>query len=86
MALIERDEFLAHLDRVHDGISGIHTRLDDLNGRTREVEQVVAVHADRFTEARREATKAATRAAGKWGIILAGVGALTEVFHRWWPR
>ena len=64
-------EIFTHLEYIRDGIDGINERLDALNGRTRKVEQDVAVLHDR-AEQGTEATAAAKASAIKWG---AGIGA-----------
>lgn len=65
-------EIFTHLEYIRDGIDGINARLDALNGRTRKVEQDVAVLHDRADQA--VASVAANKAtAVKYG---AGMGAL----------
>jgi hypothetical protein len=64
-------EILTHIEYIRDGIDGINARLDALNGRTRKVEQDVAVLHDRADQA--VASLSANKAtAVKWG---AGFGA-----------
>lgn len=65
------DQIIVHLEYLKEGIDGVHKRLDLLNGRTRQVEQDVAVLHDRADQA--SAASAANKAAAiKWG---AGLGA-----------
>lgn len=40
-------ELLVHINYVREDISGVHARLDTLNGRTRTLENAVAVLKDR---------------------------------------
>ena len=77
MAPLERDEFIGHMDLIHDG-------LKSLDGRVGHVEQAVAVLTDRSDLIQAEATAQAKTTAGRWGMSLAGVGALAELFHRLW--
>ena len=44
---LERDEFHVWMETLRADIRGVHSRLDDLNGRTRDAEQKVAVLEDR---------------------------------------
>jgi hypothetical protein len=41
---LSREEFLAHVGYLREDIAGVHDRLDTLNGRTRKVESLTAVH------------------------------------------
>ena len=84
MSDLNREEFVTHLERVHDGIQGVHDRLDKLNDRTRASELKIAVLEDRSESLRCEATTAAKKTAGLIGLALAGVGALAELVHQWW--
>ena len=83
MALIERDEFVAWMDVLRGDIKGVHDRLDDLNGRTRITEQTIAVHADRFNTMKDDNKAQAKSYAGRWGMVLAGAGAVVELVHQW---
>ena len=47
MAAIERDEFESWMQVLRSDIHGVHTRLDELNGRTRKNETAIAVLEDR---------------------------------------
>ena len=38
------EEIKVHLEYIKGGVDGINERLDALNGRTRKVENLVAVH------------------------------------------
>lgn len=40
---VTHDEFFRAIDGVNNGIAGIHSRLDQLNGRTRKIEVSSAV-------------------------------------------
>lgn len=64
-------EILIHLEYLKAGVDAIGDRLDTLNGRTRKVEQDVAVLHDRADQSV-AATAANKATAIKWG---AGVGA-----------
>jgi hypothetical protein len=44
---LEREEFKSWMELLRNDIAGVHERLDELNGRTRVVENKVAVLEDR---------------------------------------
>ena len=79
MASLEREEFILHLELVHEGITGITTRLGIL-------EQDVAVLKDRSESTHNAATTQAKLTAGRWGMLLAGAGAIVEIARQWWER
>ena len=79
MVPLERDEFIGHMDLIHDGLKTI-------NGRLGVVEQDVAVLKDR-SESTQDAAKAQAKlTAGRWGMLLAGLGAGMEIVRQWWGR
>lgn len=51
---ISRDEFHQWMETLRDGISGVHDRLDGLNGRTRTAEADIAVLKDRSNRLERQ--------------------------------
>lgn len=54
---LSRDEFLTHINLLRGDIRGVHDRLDDLNGRTRQTEQDIAVLQDRDVRAKDPAAR-----------------------------
>jgi len=44
--------------QMRDGFDGVHSRLDELNGRTRKAENAIAVHDERWTRLDRATTVA----------------------------
>lgn len=66
------DSITVHLEYLRDGVDGINSRLDTLNGRTRLLETDLAVLKDRTDENRQAAAQAKVSGA-KWG---AGLGAM----------
>jgi hypothetical protein len=86
MADLSREEFLSHIGLLHDGIKGVHERLDTLNGRTRHVEQLVAVHEDRLESQHQDAKVYTRKAVGLVGALVALIGALAQFLqHLWLP-
>jgi hypothetical protein len=47
---LTRDEFIANIGYIRDDVKGVHDRLDTLNGRTRTLENAVAVLKDRTNQ------------------------------------
>lgn len=70
-----REEARALRQEFREGIEGVHDRLDDLNGRTRTVENKVAVIDDRGS-GNRDTT---ARVGGIGGLIAAA----TALFWQW---
>lgn len=69
------------LDRLYDlmekGFHGVHSRLDDLNGRTRSAEQKIAVLEDRGIRSK--------DAGARWGVAgIGAIGALVEIIKQAW--
>lgn len=80
---ISRDEFTAATDRLHEsireGFTGLHLRLDTLNGRTRVAETKIAILEDRA-----ESAKDTKR---NWdGIIGGGIVALIAGAIEWFTK
>ena len=80
---LSRDEFLTHIGNIRDDIKGVNDRLDTMNGRTRTIEQSVAVLFDRADSVKIEALAAGRKSAGKWGALVAGGATVAEVLHRY---
>lgn len=76
---LSREEFILHLELVHEGITGITTRIGVL-------ERDVAVLMDRSESTHNAATAQAKLTAGRWGMLLAGLGAAVELVHQWWGK
>lgn len=74
MAVIERDEFREYMALIREDIAGLGTRLDTLNGRTRDNEQDIAVLKDR----------AGHGLAAAWGGGIVGVIVGAAEALRWW--
>lgn len=86
MGELSREEFLVHMDLVRKDISGVHDRLDVLNGRTRRNEQDIAVLNDRAREEPNEDTGTRRRRGTKASLVGAGAaGAIYGVIEvlRW---
>lgn len=86
MSPLERNEFISAVELIRSDIKGVSDRLDAINGRTRDVEQNVAVLFDRSDGVREEAKVAGRRTASKWGALIAGGAAVAEVLHQWWGK
>ena len=71
MADINRDEFENWMQVLREDIHGVHERLDKLNGRTRTMENAVAVLQDRGADGRKQGAIS--------GGIVAGAAALVEI-------
>ena len=87
---ISREEFQGWMELIREDISGVHSRLDGLNGRTRTAESAIAVlqnqrsedvkRMDHAAESGRDAT---ARVTGYGALIVSVVTALMEYFkHR----
>lgn len=48
---LSRTEFITHVTYIREDVAGVHERLDTLNGRTRKLENAVAVLNDRADKA-----------------------------------
>lgn len=70
--MVEREEFQVWMELLRRDIQGVHDRLDTLNGRTREVEQDVAVLKDRGTR------DSAARATGLSGVAASALALLWQ--------
>jgi hypothetical protein len=76
---IEREEFEAWMRVLRSDIHGVHTRLDDLNGRTRKAETEIAVLKDRGDQSK----DGHARYAGWGGVIAAAASLLWQfVVHK----
>lgn len=64
-------------DLLRDGFEGVHDRLDQLNGRTRTVENKVAVLEDRGVRSKDQTAR--------WGAAVIGTtGVLVELAKQMW--
>lgn len=72
------DGILVHLQYIRAAVDGVNGRLDALNGRTRTVENKVAVLEDRSDEAKAEGKKSGA----VWGATAGGfLAAVVWVLH-----
>lgn len=80
---LSRDEFYAALagisKAVDSGFAGVHTRLDRLNGQTREHGQDIAVLKDRSRREQTAERKSRVKEGAIGGAVVTAVGALLEI-------
>lgn len=75
MDMVDRDEFRQWMSVLRDDIKGVHVRLDAQNGRTRTLENKVAVLEDRGEHAKDPKAR--------WGAVGAGFAGLVGALYQW---
>lgn len=75
MSIVEHERFEWWMEKLSSDVRGVNDRLDELNGRTRNVEVKVAVLEDRGVQAVQAAKDPAARYTGV-GAAIAAAGAL----------
>jgi hypothetical protein len=68
---LSRTEFLTHVTYIREDVQGVHERLDTINGRTRKLENAVAVLNDRADKSRKYGAGFGALGASAVGVLYA---------------
>ena len=86
MAPIEASEFLTHVGYIREDLAEIKGHIAHQNGRIWKVEHTLGIHEERFDVMKGDNKAQAKSYAGRWGMLLAGVGASVELLRQWWGQ